>query len=265
MHQFDGEWALITGATSGIGYEMAKILAGKGVNLVLVSRNEERLCQVGRELNEVSDIIIMPVDLSVTGSATVLYNECERLGLKVDILVNNAGFGFFGESLDQDTRNVEAMLTLNMTTLTTLSNLFGSRMKERRKGYILNVASTAAYLPIPYFSAYSSSKSYVRHFSQALHQEMKMHNVVVTCLIPGPTHTNFFNVAFKDNQDDFLKWQYIMHADKVARQGLKGLYKGKREVIPGMVNKIVSFFAGMIPTSLVSSLIRRNVRLHMAS
>ena len=265
MYQFDGEWALITGATSGIGYEMAKILAGKGVNLVLVSRNEERLCQVARELNEVSDIIIMPVDLSVTGSATILFNECDRLGLTVDILVNNAGFGIFGESLNHDPRNVESMLTLNITTLTTLSNLFGRKMKARRKGFILNVASTAAYLPIPYFSAYSSSKSYVRHFSQALHEEMKMHNVTVTCLLPGPTHTNFFNVAFKDYQDDFLKWQYIMSADKVARQGLTGLFKGRREVIPGMVNKFVSFFAGMIPTAAVSALIRRNVRLDMAS
>ncbi|MBW6460251.1 MAG: SDR family oxidoreductase [Bacteroidales bacterium] len=265
MYKFDGEWALITGASSGIGYEMAKILAAQGINLVLVSRNEERLCEVARELNKISDVIIMPVDLSVTGSATVLFNECERLGLSVNILINNAGFGIFGESLEQDTRDVESMLTLNMTTLTTLSNLFGRKMKEQGKGHILNVASTAAYLPIPYLSAYASSKSYVRNFSQALYEEMRMHNVKVTCLLPGPTHTNFFDVAFKEKKDDFLKWQYVMPAHTVAQQGLKGLFKGRREVIPGTVNKLVSFFAGMIPVSAVSSLIRRNFRLHIAS
>lgn len=229
--------------------------------MVLVSRNEERLCQVARELNEIGDVIIMPVDLSQTSSANTLFNECERLGLDVNVLINNAGFGKFGESLDMDPGDVESMLTLNMVTLTSLSNLFGKKMKERGRGHILNVASTAAYIPIPYFSAYSSSKSYVRNFSQALREELKFHGVKVTCLLPGATKTSFFDVAFERDQEKFTRWQRLMCPAKVARAGLKGMFRGRKEVVPGFMNKIVSWSAGLVPLSALSSLIRRNFKL----
>ncbi len=264
MQEKSGEWALITGATSGIGFEMAKILASGGMNLVLVSRSEERLCQVARQLNEISDIIIMPVDLSVTGSANELFNECERLGLNISILVNNAGFGKFGESASMPHGEVESMLTLNMTTLTSLSNLFGRKMKERGTGYILNVASTASYLPMPYFSAYSSSKAYVRYFSRALREELKDHGVRVSCLLPGATQTKFFDVAFDDDPDVLLKWQFVMTPAKVAAEGLRGMFRGKREIIPGWMNKMFSKIGGLIPPSLVSRLFRRSVSLKTA-
>lgn len=265
MYKFNGEWTLITGATSGIGYEMAKILSAKGHNLVLVSRNEEKLCQIARELNEIGDVIIMPVDLSQTGAANVLFNECERLGLNINILINNAGFGKFGESLDMQTGEVESMLTLNMITLTSLSNLFGKRMKEQRKGYILNVASTAAYIPIPYFSAYSSSKTYVRNFSQALREELKVHGVNVTCLLPGATKTSFFNVAFDSEKEMISRWKRVMMCPrKVAQSGLKGLFKGKKEVVPGVMNMMVSWWAGLVPLAAVSRAIRRNFKFAAA-
>jgi hypothetical protein len=264
MHETGGEWALITGATSGIGFEMAKILSSTGMNLVLVSRNEERLCEVARQLNEVSDIIIMPVDLSITGSAEVLFNECERLKLRISVLINNAGFGKFGESASMNFTEVESMLTLNMTTLTSLSNLFGRRMRERKYGYILNVASTAGYLPLPYFSAYSSSKAYVRYFSQALREEMKDQGVRVSCLLPGPTQTRFFDVAFDEDPGVLLRWQFMMSPSKVAAEGLRGMFKGKKEIIPGIWNKLTAKLGGWIPSSLVSRVLKRNMRLSTA-
>jgi hypothetical protein len=264
MYKLGGEWALVTGATSGIGLEMAKILAAKGMNLVLVSRNEDKLCEVARQLNEDSDIIIMPVDLSVTGSAVVLFNECDRLGLNITVLINNAGFGKFGESLSMNSPDVESMLTLNMTTLTSLSNLFGRKMKERRSGYILNVASTAGYFPMPYFSAYSSSKAYVRYFTQALREEMKDHGVRVSCLLPGATNTNFFDVAFDSKPSALLRWQRMMCPRKVARAGLEGMFKGRREVVPGAMNKMISRISVLVPHSLVSRLMKKSLTLRSA-
>jgi short-subunit dehydrogenase len=255
-----GDWTLITGATSGIGYEMARILAAKGDSLVLVSRDEEGLCRIARELNEQSDIIIMPVDLGVTGSAKVLFDECERLKLDVSVLVNNAGFGKFGDITTMSSEEVESMLTLNMVTLTTLCKLFGNRMKERSKGYILNVSSMAAFQAIPYLSAYAASKTYVQHFTFALREEMKVFGVSVSCLFPGPTDTNFFEVAFQNNDAELFKKQPIMNPREVAKEALEGLFKKKRAIVPGHFNKVVYGGATLVHPSIVAKVIRRYSR-----
>jgi uncharacterized protein len=255
-----GDWTLITGATSGIGYEMAKILAGRGDSLVLVSRDDEGLCRVARELNEQSDIIIMPVDLGVMGSAKVLYDECERLKLDINVLVNNAGFGKFGDITSMSSEEVESMLTLNMVTLTTLCKLFGNKMKERGRGYILNVSSTAAFQSIPYLSAYAASKTYVQYFSFALREEMKFFGVNVSCLFPGPTDTNFFEVAFQNNDAELFKKQPVMDAQEVANQALEGMFRKKRSIVPGSFNKVVSSGAGLVHPSVVARIIRKYSR-----
>jgi hypothetical protein len=156
------------------------------------------------------------------------------------------------------------MLTLNMTTLTSLSNLFGRRMKERRSGFILNVASTAGYFAMPYFSAYSSSKAYVRYFTQALRAEMKDHGVQVSCLLPGATNTNFFDVAFDNKPGTFLRMQRLMCPRKVARAGLEGMFKGRREVVPGTMNKMISRISVFIPQSLVARLMKKSLTLRTA-
>jgi short-subunit dehydrogenase len=252
-----GEWTLITGATSGIGYEMAKIYAGKGQNMVLVSRDEDKLCQVARQLNEVSDIIIMPVDLSRTGSAKILFDECERLGLNIHNLINNAGFGKFGEGTDMNSKEVESMLTLNITSLTTLSKLFGAKMKERGRGYILNVSSTAAFQSIPYLSAYSASKTYVQFFTNGLREELKPFGIVVSCLFPGPTDTNFFEVAFENKDADIFKKQPMMPAGEVAAIAIEGMEKGRKSIIPGSFNKLVSNSAGFVPPSAIARILRK--------
>jgi len=256
MITLPGEWTLVTGATSGIGYEMTKILASRGHNLVLVSRNEEKLCEVAREFNQESDIIIMPLDLSKPGSARIIYDECKRLGLNITTLINNAGFGKFGESWDLSFEDVESMLSLNIMALTSMSNLFARDMKAHRRGNILNVASTAAYLPIPYFSAYSASKTYVKNFTAALREELKAYGVNVTCLLPGPTHTRFADVAFIPGDREFFDLQMPMEATRVAEAGLQAMFRRQRSAVPGPVNKLVSVTAGLMPLAALSRLIR---------
>jgi short-subunit dehydrogenase len=255
-----GDWILITGATSGIGHEMAKIYASKGQNMILVSRNEEKLCQIARELNEESDVIIMPVDLSVTGSAKVLFDECERLKLNIHVLINNAGFGKFGESTMMSHKDVESMLTLNVTTLTTLSKLFGAKMRSKGRGYILNVSSTAAFQSIPYLSAYSASKTYVQYFTNALREELKPHGVRVSGLYPGPTDTKFFDVAFENKDADLFKKQPMMPASEVAAIAIEGMEKGRKSIVPGSLNKVISNSAGFVPPSAIAHIIRKYSR-----
>jgi short-subunit dehydrogenase len=252
-----GDWVLVTGATSGIGYEMARIYASRGQNMVLVGRNEKRLCEIARELNEVSDVIIMPVDLSVTGSAKILFDECERLNLNIHVLINNAGFGKFGESTSMSHKDVESMLTLNVTTLTILSKLFGSKMKDRGRGYILNVSSTAAFQSIPYLSAYSASKSYVQYFTNALREELKPYGVSVSGLYPGPTDTKFFEVAFENKDSDLFKKQPMMPASEVATIAIEGMEKGRKTIVPGALNKVISNSAGFVSPSTIARIIRK--------
>jgi uncharacterized protein len=188
---------LITGATSGIGYDFATIFAEKGCNLFLASRNQEKLDDIKVSFEKKYDIsvMIMAIDLSVEKSADNIYNETLRQNVKIDILINNAGFGLQGEHINLETKKIQEMIHLNITTLTELCTFFGREMKERKKGYILNIASIAAYQPVPYLAAYSATKSYVLNFSEALAKEMEDYHVVVTCLSPGATSTNFFDEA----------------------------------------------------------------------
>jgi len=253
----EGDWTLITGATSGIGYEMAKIFAARGDNMVLVSRDEERLSKVARELTDVSDIIIMPIDLGLCGAARALYDECERLKLDINVLINNAGFGKFGDSTELSTSDVEKMLTLNITSLTNLSKLFGAKMKERGRGYILNVSSTAAFQALPYLSAYAASKTYVQYFSHALREELKKDGISVSCLFPGPTETKFFDVAFGNKDASLFKKQHVMPPGEVASIAVDGLFKGKKNIIPGAVNRVISGSAGFVPPSTIAKIIRK--------
>ena len=256
MLEIQGEWTLITGASSGIGYEMARILSRKGHNLVLVSRNEERLCEVARELNEVSDIIVMPYDLSTTNAADAIHKECSRLGLQVSTLINNAGFGKFGENMNLDVSTIESMLSLNITTLTSMCNLFSKDMKKKGRGAILNVASTSAYAPIPYLSAYAASKTYVKYFSQALREELRSHHISVTCLLPGATSTRFHEVAFNERDQKLFFRQPVMSAREVAEAGIEAMEKKKKTIVPGPFNRIVRLTAGLIPSSTLARLIR---------
>jgi len=245
--------ALITGATSGIGYDFASILAEKGYNLFLASRNKEKLSEIksGFEKDYGISVVTFAIDLATSGSAKLLYEETVNQNIEIDVLVNNAGFGSQGEHVDLDISKVEGMIQLNISTLTALCHFFGKDMKQRRNGHILNIASLAAYQPDPYFATYGASKSYVLNFSEALAKEMEDYHVVVTCLSPGATDTNFFDYAqIGDKKKGLFSNRARMKSREVADIGINALFAGKLSLISGTMNSFVAFTNRLAPRSL---------------
>lgn len=248
---------LITGASGGIGLEFAKIFYAKGYNLILVSRDEQKLQKVKESLTGESkqSVHIIPSDLSLAESAQHLYEQCKINGLIVDILVNNAGFGMHGEHVDLELAEVENMIRLNVTTLTSLCILFGKDMKARKSGFILNVASTGAYQPTPYHAAYAATKSYVLNFSEALTKELADYNVTVTCLSPGATDTDFFiRSGIGDIMTGFFSKKRRMDAKKVAELGVSALFSKKLSTITGLMNNVLAWSNRFAPRPMVASI-----------
>ncbi len=231
--------ALITGASGGIGKEFAQIFAENGYNLVLVARSEETLVQIATSFEKEYDIrvTVLPFDLSQTNSASKLYSEITGRKIQIDILINNAGFGNYGSFVDSDLVKTTDMINLNITTLTELSLLFVKEMKKKDSGKILNIASTASFQPVPKFAIYAATKSYVLHFTEALHYELKDTNISVSVLCPGPTSTGFKKRATAESSNIFKK---EMNAKVVAKIGYKGLMKNKMTIIPGFKNNLMS-------------------------
>ncbi len=248
---------LITGASGGIGLEFAKIFYSKGYNLILVSRDEQKLQKVKESLanGDSQSINIIPCDLSQNKSAQNLYDQCKADELAPDILVNNAGFGMHGEHVDLSFSEVENMINLNVLSLTSLCGLFGGDMKERKSGFILNVASTGAYQPTPYHGAYAATKSYVLNFSEALAKELEDHGVTVTCLSPGATDTDFFiRSGIGDVMTGFFAKKRRMNAKKVAELGVSALFSKKLSTITGLMNKILAWSNRFAPRPMVASM-----------
>jgi short-subunit dehydrogenase len=252
--------ALITGATSGIGKEIAYLLGKQGINLILASRNVEKMKSLVQELSKSVKVDFFEIDLSKQNSAQKLYDLVKEKGLQVDILVNNSGYGLYGRNSDQDINMLEQMIILNAASLTSLCRLFSSDMILNKSGYILNVASTAAFQPIPYFAAYSASKSYVMNFSKAIHHELKNSGVGVTCLNPGPTETNFFEVALSGNRFELFKGKPMMSAKEVAEIGIKAMFNKKTVVTAGLFNVIFSKITHFVPLSLIEFVLRKYVK-----
>jgi short-subunit dehydrogenase len=255
---------LITGATSGIGYDFATIFAEKGYDLFLASRNREKLddIKVSFEKQYGISVMIMPIDLSKVKSAKNVYEETLNQNAEINVLINNAGFGIQGEHIDLEMSKVQAMIQLNITSLTEFCTLFGKDMKKRRKGYILNVASTAAYQPVPYIAAYSATKSYVLYFSEALAKEMEDYQVVVTCLSPGATRTNFFDYAgIGDKKKGLWANSARMQSRDVAIIGVNALFAKKLSVISGKKNSFLAFtnrFASRKIAAIISKKLVKN-------
>ena len=180
--------ALITGASNGIGKEFAKIFAKQGYNLVLVARSVDKLEQISIEFENRYDIKVtnLPIDLSQPNIATKLYSEINNRKISVDILINNAGIGDYGKFVDAELSKTIKMINLNITTLTEVALLFVKAMQSKNSGKILNIASTASFQPVPNFSVYAATKSYVLNFTEALHYELKNTGISVSVLCPGP-------------------------------------------------------------------------------
>ncbi len=254
--------ALITGASGGIGYELAKLFARDGMNLVLVSRSANKLGQVARELQSSSACKIsackvktIALDLSTAPAPKFLFDQLQAEGIAVDILVNNAGFGAFGEFAQIGEEEILGQIELNITALTHLTRLFLPQMISRRRGKIMNVASTAAFQPGPLMAVYYATKAYVLSFSEALANELNGTGVTVTCLCPGPTNTDFARRAGNDKSRLFKKIGG-MSAETVARDGYRGLMAGKTVVISGVQNWLVAESVRFAPRKMVTAISR---------
>jgi short-subunit dehydrogenase len=249
--------ALITGASGGIGYEFAKLLAKDCGTLVLVARSESKLHEVKKELETIApvNILVIPVDLSIMGAAAQLYEKLEQAQITVDILINNAGFGGHGAFVDRDWQSESDMIAVNITALTHLTKLFAKGMVARKSGKIVNVASTAAFLPGPFMAVYYASKAYVLSFSEALASELQGTGVTVTALCPGPTNTGFASAAGVEQSRLFRYPRPASSAD-VAHYGYEAMIKGKVVAIHGMLNKLTTFSLRTAPRKLLPAIVR---------
>jgi short-subunit dehydrogenase len=244
--------ALITGASAGIGYELSKIFAKNGYNLVLVSRNKQRLDDIAQDLENQHGIVakVIPKDLSKSSASQQLYDDIVSDGIIIDVLVNNAGFGINGNFTEFSADKHMELIHVNITSLTLLCNLFGTDMVKRRSGSVLNVASTAAFQPGPLMSTYYASKAYVLSLSEALNNELARDGVNVSVLCPGPTHTEFADRA-EMTSAKIANVPWIMQAAEVAEIGFSGLMKGKKIITPGLMNKLLAFNVRFTPRSVV--------------
>jgi short-subunit dehydrogenase len=248
---------LITGASGGIGYELAKLFARDHYNLVLVARSPDRLKQVANELQSEFGIAVKTVVLDLTEAWAVksLFEQLQQEGTSVEVLVNNAGFGAFGEFASMSEEEILGQISLNVTALTQLMRLFLPAMLARRSGKIMNVASTAAFQPGPLMAVYYATKAYVLSFSEALANEVAGSGVAVSCFCPGATDTNFQKRAGMENSRLFKKIG-AMKADAVARDGYRGLMAGKTIVISGVQNWLVAESVRFAPRKLVTAVSR---------
>jgi uncharacterized protein len=248
--------ALITGATSGIGLELATIFAKSGISLALIARNKTDLEKIKVTLEKVYnvEVFIYICDLAKPDCAQQVYEVMSNEGIEIDYLVNNAGFGDYGDFVDSDAGKNYDMMMLNMITLTEMTHLFLPAMKEKGYGRILNVASTAAFQPGPLMSVYFATKAYVLSFSEGLSQELSGSGVTVTSLCPGPTETNFQKGA-KMESSKLLKIVNLMDPQIVAQAGYEAMNDGDVIIIPGFANKLFVMLIRFIPRFLVRKII----------
>lgn len=240
-----GKVALITGASAGLGVEFARQLSKRGYRLVLAARRKERLDELAAELGNARSV---EIDLSRPGAVAELVSNVEAAGETVALLVNNAGFGLHGRFDKADPKRLREMLDLNCGALTDLCRAVLPAMVERRSGAVLNVASTAAFQPGPGMAVYFATKAYVLSLSEALHEEVKKFGVRVSALCPGPTRTEFGEVAGFRPDGGFNR--IAMDAEEVVRIGLDGLERNKAVVITGTLNKVGAFSTRLAPRAI---------------
>lgn len=250
--------ALITGASSGIGLELAKLAAADGRNLVLVARRKERLNEVKRELEGKYQIEIQVIadDLSDPDAPNRIMAQLTKHKISVDVLINNAGFGVVGDFAMTDWEKEQSMLQVNMVALTALTKLLLPGMLERKQGRILNVSSTAAFVPGPGMALYYASKAYVQSFSEALSEELAGTGVTVTALCPGPTQTEFSKVAGY-SLNLALFGGKLPTAASVAADGYRAMLRGQRIAISGLNNQLSRFFIRFLPSWLITRIVKQ--------
>lgn len=248
--RLEGRRALVTGASSGIGAEIARELAREGANLVIVARRTDRLEALATELRASAgvEVLVQTSDLSDPGAPEALLAATEGAGIEIDVLINNAGFGAYLPFTDTSWERYAGMIQVNMTSLTHLCWLFIPKMKERKRGWVMNVASVGAYLPCPTFAVYAASKAYVRNMTEAIDFELKGSGVNAICVNPGGTSTEFL-----DHANQKLKpgaSLAMMSAQRCAAIGVRKMLAGRRNVVTGYMNSFAMFLMRFVPRAM---------------
>ena len=259
MYSYAGKAALITGASSGIGEAFARILAARGMHLALVARSADKLRVLAQALSEQHGIRaeVIPADLCRKGAVQEVYRRTQELDIPVDLLVNNAGFGTFGcfDTLTPEREHEEIML--NITALVDLTHAFVPAMAERKVGGVINVASIAAFQPLPYHAVYGASKAFVLSFSLALWAEYRKRGVRVVALCPGPTATNFFTVL---GASEMPVMGRMHRPEAVVMTGLRALEQGRPYAVEGRRNALGAQLTHMTPLALTARVFARVMR-----
>ena len=258
----NNKWALITGASGGVGKEIATILAEKKWNVVLVARSGDKLEQLKNDLIEKigNEVKLFPCDLSKDNAAHEVFNFCETEGIKIDLLINNAGCGLYGPSIELGDKTL-GMLKLNIMTLTQMCTIFGKDMAERKSGSILNIGSIAGNQPTPQFASYAASKSYVLNYSLALRHELSAYGVNVTCVQPGYIRTQFDNnCGIVSEKYKRFSYKNGMSAYAVAKCAVKSVLARRSYVRTGFANKIAAFASGLVPKNFLAWCISKSMK-----
>jgi uncharacterized protein len=253
--------ALVTGASGGIGEEIARELAARNHDLILIARSEDKLDALANELAQKYRVTATPIalDLSTSTATDDIIKALESRGLKVDVLVNNAGFADYGVFAASDPGKQLQMLNLNIVTLTMLTRALLPGMLGHKSGHVLNVASTAAFMPGPLMSVYYASKAYVLSFSEALDEELRGTGVSVTVLCPGPVETGFQSrAAMEDSKllQGSLNRMSLVSASDVAKAAVNALERGQRVVIPGFMNQVQALIPRWLPRAVIPGIIK---------
>ena len=248
--------ALVTGAASGLGFELALLLAKDGCKLILVDIDSENLAKVKAELERdfKIEVTTLAKDLSLPNIAQDIMDDLNNP--RIDVLINNAGFGLFGSFADTDWERESAMLHVHIMTATHLTKLVLDGMVKRGSGKILNMSSLAAFQPGPLMSIYYASKGYMLSFSEAISNELKGSGVTVTALCPGPTRTAFQETVSEDSKENKIKFN-MANAKEVATYGYKAMLKGKTYAIPGFFNKFLATLPRFMPRNIAASVVRK--------
>ena len=259
---FDGRWALVTGASAGIGAALARELAGRGAKLILTARRRERLAALAAELEaHGTETRIVAADLNDPAAPQRIYDATEAAGLPVHVLVNNAGLGQYGAFHSSPVEQELSQVRVNCEAMVRLSRLFVPRMVLRRQGWVLVVASTASFQPLPYFATYAASKVFDRYFALGLAAEVARFGVKVTALCPGPTESEFFAVS----RAEVFKARGVQSVEEVARRAVTALAGGRRLLVPNASGRLLSLIVRFLPTGLITFFVEKGARPRRAS
>jgi short-subunit dehydrogenase len=249
-------YALVTGGSSGIGLAFVHQLADKGYNICIVSNQKEKLLVLENEIETKQKVkcTTLFIDLAEDDAAQKVYSFCKNNKLIIEVLINNAGFLIADNFINVAPQRISALLKLHILTTTLLCQFMAKDMIARRKGYILNVSSTSAYMPYPLISLYGPSKTYIRNFTKAIRNELYDKNIYVSCILPGAVDTNLYHLS--TSKKKIAKKLGVMHnAQFVAKRGLQALFKNKGELVIGLLNKLSLIFLKLVPDFVIRKIL----------